>query len=103
MTYPHNHKTVLVLDRGPAFLKSSEQNIDFDVINKSRTPGIIPMAPLAKSMWTCNVEACMEFCRIVFDIYPNKKLVSWADMHEQSYMSECTYILSQLVKSCFIA
>ena len=78
MAFPHNHKTALILDRGPYFLKSSEELIDIDIFNRTRTPGIIPMAPLTKSLWTCNVESCMEFCRVVFDIYPSKKLVSRA-------------------------
>ncbi|KAK2176786.1 hypothetical protein NP493_640g02004 [Ridgeia piscesae] len=75
MSFPHSHKTVIVLDRSPHFLRSSKQNVEFDVFTKSRVPGIIPLAPIVKSLWTCNVEAAIEYCRIVYDIYPQNKLI----------------------------
>ena len=76
MTFPHSHKTVIVLDRSPHFLELSKEMIEYDIFTKSRAPGIIPMAPIVKSLWTCNVEAVMEYCRIVYDIFPVKKLVT---------------------------
>ena len=77
MAYPHCHKTALVLDRGPFFDKSSQQPIDFEVFTKGRGgPSLVPLPPICKSMWTCNVEACMEFCRIIYDLHPQDRCVS---------------------------
>ena len=70
------HKTVILLDRRKMFLESSECPMDIDTISKSRAiGGLIPIAPLCKSQWTCNVEAAVEYCRIVADIYPQEALV----------------------------
>jgi len=76
MAFSHSHKTVFVLDRGPYFLDSSRQPVDFDMFMKVKVPGLIPLAPITKSLWTCNVEAVMEYIRIVYDIFPSNKLVS---------------------------
>lgn len=35
------------------------------------------MAPVSKSLWTCAVECSMEYCRILYDIYPTNKLVNY--------------------------
>ena len=88
MAFPHSHKTVLVLDRSPNFLQSSKQNVEFDVFTKSRTPGIIPLAPIVKSLWTCNVEAAIEYCRIVYDVYPQNKLVSTGQLSVIDLLAE---------------
>lgn len=72
MSFPISHKTVVVLDESNYFLETScDQTFEFDVINKSRQPsGIIPLCPINKSLWTCSVEAIAEYCRIVWDIFP---------------------------------
>lgn len=75
MSYPVEHKTVFVLDRGLLFARSCKQSIEYDVMSKTKTPGIIPAAPITKSMWTCNVETMIEYMRIVFDIFPAKRTV----------------------------
>ncbi|GIY08577.1 hypothetical protein CDAR_432931 [Caerostris darwini] len=75
MTFPVSHKTIFVLDHGPIFLGSCQQNMEFDIFTKTRQPGIIPLAPLSKSLWTCSVEAAIEYCRIVWDIFPTEKLI----------------------------
>ncbi|XP_021342348.1 protein asunder homolog isoform X1 [Mizuhopecten yessoensis] len=75
MSYPVDHKTVFVLDRSPLFASSCNQSIEYDVLSKTRTPGIIPAAPIMKSLWTCNVEVMAEYMRIVYDIFPSKKLI----------------------------
>ncbi|KAL4225923.1 hypothetical protein ACF0H5_013911 [Mactra antiquata] len=76
MTLPVTHKTVYVLDHSPEFQKSSNQSIEYDILGKGKTPGIIPAAPIYKSLWTCSVEAMMEYIRIVYDIFPTNKLIS---------------------------
>nr|CAD7443228.1 unnamed protein product [Timema bartmani] len=72
--YPANHKTIFVLDHTPYFGISSEYLIEFD-FTKSRGPGFIPLAPISKSLWTCSVEAAIEYCRVVWDLFPQGKLV----------------------------
>ncbi|CAG9812633.1 unnamed protein product [Phaedon cochleariae] len=72
--YPANHKTVFVLDHTPYFGISCENPIEFEFL-KSRTPGFIPMNPISKSLWTSSVESAIEYCRIVWDLFPTGKLV----------------------------
>ncbi|GBP29731.1 Protein asunder [Eumeta japonica] len=73
--YPTNHKTIFVLDHTPYFGISSENPIDFDVTKGPRGPGYVPLPPICKSLWTCSVEAAVEYCRIVWDLFPDGKLV----------------------------
>ncbi|CAH1782512.1 unnamed protein product [Owenia fusiformis] len=68
------NKTVLVLDRSPIFASSSKQTVEFDIFTKAKA-GMIPLAPIVKSLWTCSVEAAIEFCRIIYDLFPTEKLV----------------------------
>lgn len=71
-----NHKTVIILDRCLYFNESSKHQVDFDVFMKAKTPtGGNPIAPVTKSLWTCNVEAALEYARIVYDLFPDNKLV----------------------------
>lgn len=71
-----SHKTVFVVDHCPYMAESSRQQVECDVLTKSRAQGVIPLAPVSKSLWTCAVECSMEYCRILYDIYPKDKLVS---------------------------
>ncbi|CAB3224018.1 unnamed protein product [Arctia plantaginis] len=72
MMFPTNHKTIFVLDHTPYFGISSESPIDFDV---PKNRGYLPVPPICKSLWTCSVEAAVEYCRIVWDLFPDGKLV----------------------------
>jgi hypothetical protein len=74
------HKTVFVLDHSPAFQQSCNQSIEYDILAKGKTPGIIPAAPIFKTLWTCSVEAMMEYIRIVYDIFPTDKLVKYTNL-----------------------
>lgn len=71
------HKTVFVVDHCPYMAESSRQQVECDVLTKSRGQGVIPLAPVSKSLWTCAVECSMEYCRILYDIYPRDKLVNY--------------------------
>lgn len=71
------HKTVFVVDHCPYMAESSRQQVECDVLTKSRAQGVIPLAPVSKSLWTCAVECSMEYCRILYDIYPKDKVVSY--------------------------
>lgn len=61
----NNVKTVFVLDHTPYFGISGENYIDLGKIN-----------PISKSLWTSTVESSVEYCRIVWDLFPSGKLVS---------------------------
>ena len=70
-------RTVIVLDHSPKFLTFSKQHIDFDGGGKkSKAKGSSTASPVFKSSWTCSIEAAVEYCRIVYDIFPNEYLVS---------------------------
>lgn len=72
-----SHKTAFVVDHCPYMTESSRQQVECDVITKSRAQGVIPLAPVSKSLWTCAVECSMEYCRILYDVYPTNKLVNY--------------------------
>ncbi|CAG9863115.1 unnamed protein product [Phyllotreta striolata] len=72
--YPANHKTIFVLDHTPYFGISCENPIEFDFL-KTRGPGFIPMTPISKTLWTSSVISAIEYCRIVWDLFPQGKLV----------------------------
>ncbi|XP_075458958.1 integrator complex subunit 13 isoform X2 [Ascaphus truei] len=76
-TFSESHKTVFVVDHCPYMAESCRQHVEFDMLTKNRTQGIIPLAPISKSLWTCAVESSMEYCRIMYDIFPFKKLVNF--------------------------
>jgi len=69
--FPLSHKTIFIIDHSPAFGASSRQPIDYDIISRSgrANAGLIPLAPINKSLWTCTVESIIEYARIVYDIY----------------------------------
>ncbi|XP_016349285.1 protein asunder homolog [Sinocyclocheilus anshuiensis] len=72
-----SHKTAFVVDHCPYMAESSRQPIECDMLAKSRSQGVIPLAPVSKSLWTCAIECSMEYCRILYDIYPTWKLVNY--------------------------
>jgi len=69
--FPYSHKTVIVLDHGTHFAQPCHP-VEFDV-QRARGPGYTHLAPVSKSVWTCVVEATLEYCRIVWDIFPQDK------------------------------
>lgn len=75
MAYPIEHKTVFVLDKSPHFAKSCKESIEYDALSKVKAPGVIPSAPITKSLWTCNVETMVEYMRIVYDIFPASRMI----------------------------
>jgi hypothetical protein len=110
-----NHKTVFLVDRSTSFmLQSCEQPIEFDVFTKNRqTPaGIIPLAAICKSLWTCTVESIMEYARVSWDLFPEldhllamavfhnsgaNVLTEWIDDHQN-----LTYLSTALAKCALI-
>ncbi|XP_046750559.1 integrator complex subunit 13 [Diprion similis] len=83
--YPNNHKTVFVLDHTPYFGISTDSPLEFDCL-KSRGQNLIPLAPICKSLWTTSVESSMEYCRIVWDLFPSGKLVRFVVSDEAAHI-----------------
>ncbi|XP_066593100.1 integrator complex subunit 13 [Prorops nasuta] len=83
--YPANHKTIFVLDHTPYFAISTESPLEFDFL-KSRGQNLIPLAPVCKSLWTTSVEASLEYCRIVWDLFPTGKLIRFVVTDRAAYV-----------------
>lgn len=66
-----NEKTVFVLDHTQYFGISGENLLDLD-FGKSKS---LPLPLVSKSLWTASVESSVEYCRIVWDLFPTGKLV----------------------------
>ena len=69
-----NNRTILILDRHPFFNQSSNHRVDFDVFHKNKSTAT-PIPAIYKSLWTCNVEAVLQYVRIVYDLFPYDKLL----------------------------
>lgn len=70
MAFPLNHKTVFVLDHSPFFSMAADV-VQLDTIKLSQPlqyPKALP--PVTKTMWTAATESMMEYCRVVWDIFP---------------------------------
>ncbi|XP_014212606.1 integrator complex subunit 13 [Copidosoma floridanum] len=73
--YPENHKTIFVLDHTPYFSISTESPLDFDFLKTRGHGNQIMLPPISKSLWTTSIETSMEYCRIVWDLFPSGKLI----------------------------
>lgn len=80
-------KTVFVMDHTQYFGISSECPIDLD-FGKLRS-NQLPLPTISKSLWTSAVESSVEYCRIVWDLFPTGKLVSASD---RSLTAHITYV-----------
>ena len=71
-------KTTVILDRSPVFSSYSKVSVDLDG-GSSKTKGSSKSSgqglPIYKSIWTCMVEASVEYCRVVYDLFPAQNLV----------------------------
>lgn len=99
-------RTVIVLDHSSKFLALSKQHIDFDGVGKKgkgKSSGSSGSSPVFKSSWTCSIEAAVEYCRIVYDIFPNeylmKVVVSDDTAHVLNSWSHEQQCIPQLLKS----
>ena len=115
MAWPNSLKTVFVIDHGPNMAFPSDQPIELDSLSKSRGHGpssFMPITPISKSLWTCAAEACFEYCRIVWDIYPTGRLIrfvvsdqkpnslgSWSTQH-QNLNTVIIFDLSKINQIC---
>jgi len=70
MTFPASHKTVFLLDQSCAFAQSCEE-IEIESAKSSISQsGFPPVAKIGKSIWSSATESVLEYCRIVWDIFP---------------------------------
>ena len=73
-------KTAVVIDRRPVFSAYSKLSVDLEGAN-SKTKGSSKSngqgLPIYKSIWTCMVEASIEYCRVVYDLFPSQNLVRY--------------------------
>nr|XP_050852263.1 integrator complex subunit 13 isoform X4 [Vespula vulgaris] len=76
---------VLVQYHTPYFGISAESPLEFDFL-KSRGQNLIPLAPVCKSLWTTSVEASLEYCRIVWDLFPTGKLIRYVVTDRAAYV-----------------
>uniref|UniRef100_T1P9Y3 Protein asunder n=1 Tax=Musca domestica TaxID=7370 RepID=T1P9Y3_MUSDO len=81
--YDINQKTIFVLDHTQYFSISSEDYVPLDFLKgKSNNPSDPPLPAssqqnlqFSKSLWTSSVESSIEYCRIVWDLFPRGKLI----------------------------
>lgn len=83
-----SHKHVFVLDNTAKFRSiSSNQHIEFDVGLKTKNglpSGVIPFAPICKSLWTSIIEALQEYARIVYDLFlEGNRVLSFVTVNER--------------------
>lgn len=62
-------ETCIVVDRSSKFLETSGSKLDIEQNSKSRG-SLSFLSDLYKTTWTCIVEGVVEYCRIVYDIFP---------------------------------
>ena len=79
LNIPLNHKTVFLFDHANYFSANSGQTCEFDMPTKAKPspqpPNSQKLNPLNKTLWTSIVESAFEFIRIVYDIFPENKLI----------------------------
>jgi hypothetical protein len=82
-------KTVVVVAANNFMSASCGQSIAFDLTPSGKGgsgkgaggPGPTKQH-ISKSLWTCCVEAVCDYCRIVFDLFPNQYQVCVAGVDE---------------------
>ncbi len=79
MNIPINHKTIFLFDHCAYFASSSNSRIEIE--NPSTKTKLQPSSqtqriePLSKTLWTCGIEAAIEYSRIVYDLFADTKLI----------------------------
>jgi hypothetical protein len=81
LNIPLNHKTVFLFDHANFFSNNSGQTREFDMLTKTKPNSNPQMSnmqklnPLNTTLWTSVLESAFEFIRIVYDIFPENKLI----------------------------
>lgn len=116
--YDSNEKTIFVLDHTQYFGIPSEDFITLDYLKGKNnlalgtatgskslhhtSPGISSTSTptsgslrFSKSLWTCSVEASLEYCRIVWDLFPHRKLIRFILSDSAAHIINTWKIASQ--------
>jgi len=100
MSFPASHKTVFVLDHSPDFSMPCD-SIRFDTIKfcqpqQQQSYPVIP--PVSKSLWSSASESVLEYCRVVWDIFPpdtdDQKLIRFV-VSDKPHNNKSTHVLNQ--------
>lgn len=73
-------KTVFVLDHTPYFGISGEDPFYLDLKTGKVT--------VKKSLWTSSVESSIEYCRIIWDLFPTGKLIRFVISDKAAHIGE---------------
>jgi hypothetical protein len=76
---PSSHKTVFLFDYTWNFGKSSSEQIDIEISKGKAQPSEKSFQNslfVSKSLWASAAESFFEFSRIVYDVFPENKLIS---------------------------
>ncbi|XP_046853140.1 integrator complex subunit 13-like isoform X2 [Xenia sp. Carnegie-2017] len=96
-------KTSIILDHRPKLLGPSRVLVDIDSVG-AKTKGGSKSHGLTifKSVWTCMVEASVEYSRVIFDLFPSQYLVKLIVSDTKAYSinswGEKEQCISQLLK-----
>ena len=93
-----NTRTLFILDGSQTMREFSGFHIDCDLhVPVSSNPGIKAGSggprTVGKSFWTCNCEATLEFCRVIFDIFGDDRKVALS-------VAEGDSITPMILKDC---
>ncbi|KAH8295121.1 hypothetical protein KR018_007547 [Drosophila ironensis] len=79
--FERNQKTIFVLDHTRYFSIASEDYISMDFlkgkpsVDAGGSASVGSGTQFSKSLWTCACESSIEYCRVVWDLFPGKKHV----------------------------
>ncbi|XP_068153200.1 LOW QUALITY PROTEIN: protein asunder [Drosophila tropicalis] len=76
--FERNQKTIFVLDHTRYFSIASEEYISMEYLKGKQTgleAGASGGTQFSKSLWTCACESSIEYCRVVWDLFPGIKHV----------------------------
>lgn len=85
-----NCKTVFVLDHTPYFGISGEEPLFLEIRGTT--------VPIKKSLWTSSVEASMEYCRIVWDLFPTGKLIRFVISDKAAHIVNTWDVFTQTIQ-----
>ncbi len=75
-------KTVIVLAANALSSSECGQGIAFEVTGAGRGSKSSASKIITKTIWSCCVESVLEYCRIVFDLFPDECQVCVAAVDE---------------------
>ena len=90
---PKSHKTVIVIDHSENFAQPCGESVELDPAaklrgNSSESGALWPAANSTvffKTIWSSALEAVIEYCRIVFDLFdPEDKMISLVSVDENA-------------------